>query len=114
MRAKRVEMLFFDCDDLLARTAVLVYEIEDHCEIQSPRGDRFSVTRRVEEPACPITIQSFDADGEFVGRSEMRMGVHNSDELETVDLAGRCVLCFHCAIVDCDDPEWETCVAMPE
>ncbi|QDV12822.1 hypothetical protein CA51_27080 [Rosistilla oblonga] len=114
MKAMRVEMSFFDGDEPLARTKVLVHEIEEECEIECSRGDRFAVTRKFEEPACPILIKSFNPNGEFVGRSAMRMGVHNSDDLEAVDLAEPYVLCFRCAIVDCGDPDWATCDPMPD
>ena len=114
MKAMRVEMLFFDANEPLARTTVLVYESAEECEIVCPRGDRFVIERRFEEPACPIMIKSFAPDGHLVGRTAMRMGVHNSDDLEAVDLAEPYVLCFRCAIVDCDDPNWETCDPLPE
>ncbi|WP_417377469.1 hypothetical protein [Gimesia maris] len=114
MKAMRVEMLFFDGDEPLAHTKVLVHGTEEESEIECPRGDRFAVTRKFEEPACPIFINSFDPNGAFVGRSAMRMGVHNSDELEAIDLAAPYVLCFRSAIVDCDDPEWATCDPIPE
>ena len=114
MKAMRVEMLFFDGDEPLARTKVLVHEIEEECEIECPRGDRFVVTRKFEQPACPVFISSFDSSGDFVGRSAMRMGVHNSDDLETIELVEPYLLCFRCAIVDCDDPEWATCDPIAE
>ena len=112
MKAMRIEMAFFDGDEQLTRTKVLVYQDEADCEICCDRGDRFIVTRRFEEPACPIVIKYFDSNGDFAGRSAMRMGVHNSDDWEAVDLAEPYNMCFRCAIVDCDDPDWATCEPM--
>lgn len=114
MKAMRVEMMFFDGDELLARTRILVHDVEEECVIECSSGDRFLVTRKFEEPACPILIRYFDSNGEFAGRSAMRMGVHNSEDLEAVDLADSYVLCFRCAIVDSDDPDWATCDPIPE
>jgi hypothetical protein len=109
MKAMRVEMAFFAADDLLARTKVLVHQIEEDCEICAPRGDRFLVTRRFEEPACPIYIVYYDQNGDFAGRSALRMGVHNSSDWECAQLADPYQLCFQTTIVDCDDPDWATC-----
>ncbi len=99
-------MAFFDGETLLTRANVLVHSEEDECVIVSERGDRFEVTRQFEEPASRVFIKCFDADGKPAGRSAMRMGVHNSDEWEAVDLSPPYELCFKTAIVDCDNPDW--------
>ena len=100
MKAMRAELAFFDGDDLLSRDVVLIHSEEDTCVITSERGERFEVTRQFEEPASPILVKAFSSDGTFIFRSAMRMGVHNSDDWERIDLAEPYQMCFRCAIVD--------------
>ena len=114
MKAMRVEMAFFDGDALLTRANVLVHSIEDECTVLAERGDRFEITTQFEEPASRLFITCFDSDGSLVGRSAMRMGVHNSDDWEAIDLSPPYELCFKTAIVDCDNPNWATEEPVPE
>lgn len=108
MKALRVEMAFFDGDTLLTRANVLVHSIEDECTVLAERGDRFEITRQFEEPASRLFIEYFYRDGNPAGRSAMRMGVHNSDDWEAIELAAPYQLCFKTAIVDCENPDWAT------
>lgn len=108
MKAIRVEMAFFDGDTLLTRANVLVHSIEDQCTVLADRGDRFEITYQFEEPASQLFIEYFDRDGNPAGRSAMRMGVHNSDDWEAIELATPYQLCFKTAIVDCENPDWAT------
>ena len=101
-------MAFFDGDTLLTRANVLVHSIEDECTVLAERGDRFEITRQFEESASRLFIECFDRDGNKAGMSAMRMGVHNSDEWEAIELAAPYQLCFKTAIVDCDNPDWAT------
>ena len=114
MKAMRVELAFFDGDDLLSRDIVLIHGEEDTCVVTSERGDRFEVTRQFEEPASPISVKAFNGDGNFVFRSAMRMGVHNSVDWERIDLVQPYQMCFRCAIVDCDNPDWAKQEPMPD
>ena len=108
MKAMRVEMAFFDCDTLLAQAMVLVHTEEDSCNIQSDRGDNFNITMLFEEPASQLQIECFSSDGELISNSALRMGVHNSDYWEKIELAAPYELCFKCAIVDSENPNWAT------
>lgn len=114
MKAMRTEMAFFDGDDLLARAMVLIHAGEETCTIESERGDQFHVTRQFEEPASRVFIKCYSEAGESVGQSAMRMGVHNSQDWEMVELAPPYQLCFKCAIVDCDNPNWATQAPLPD
>ena len=78
-------------------------------EILCDRGDTFIIKARFEESACPIFLKYYDPDGKFAGKSAMRMGVHNSDDWESILLAEPYELCFKAAIVDGEDPNWATC-----
>ena len=107
-------MAFFEGDTLLARANVLVHSIEDTCTVIADRGDRFEITRQFEEPASRLFIECFDQNGNLVGASAMRMGVHNSDDLEAIDLVEPYELCFKTAIVDCENSDWATQEPIPE
>jgi hypothetical protein len=108
MKAMRVEMAFFDRDTLLTRAVVLIHQEEDSCEIKSDRGDRFEVTRQFKEPASRLLIKCYSPEGDMISRSAMRMGVHNSNDWEKIELAEPYELCFKCAIVDSENPDWVT------
>ncbi len=114
MKALRAELAFFDGDDLLTRDIILIHADEDTCIINSERGDRFEITRRFEEPACPVFVKAYNSDGKFLFRSAMRMGVHNSDDWEKIDLAEPYEMCFKCAIVDCNNPDWAQQEPIPD
>ena len=114
MKALRVEIAFFDGDTPLARTRLLIRQEEDACDIHCKRGDWFHVISRFEEPASRILIRSYSSSGHYVGRSAMRMGGHNSDDWEAVDLVKPYTMCFKCAIVDPAKPDWETQPPLPE
>ena len=114
MKAMRVELAFFDGNEPLARGNVLVQREDSTCEIISERGDKFKITRRFEEPASSFFVRIFDRDGEPAGRSAMRMGVHNSDDWEKIDLSEPYEMCFKCAVVDCENPDWATQDPLPD
>ena len=114
MKALRVEMAFFDGDTLLTRANVLVHSIEEKCTVLAERGDRFEITRQFEEPASRVFIEYFDPEGNPAGMSAMRMGVHNSDDWEAVELAAPYQLCFKTTIVDCENPDWATQDPIPD
>lgn len=101
-------MALFDGDTLLTRTNVQVHSIQDECTVHAEQGDRFEISRQFEVPASRLFIECFDPDGSPVGMSAMRMGVHNSDDWEAIELAAPYQLCFKTAIVDCENPDWAT------
>jgi hypothetical protein len=108
MKAMRVEMGFLDRATYLAGAVVLVQQEEETSEIKSERGESFHVTRQFEEPASRLFIRCFSPEGEFVFRSAMRMGNHNSEDWEKIVLAEPYELCFRCAIVNSENPDWAT------
>ncbi len=107
MRAMRVEMAFFDRDTLLARAVVLVHQTEEICDIKAERGDRFEVTHQFEEPASRLFIKYYSPEDDQTWRAALRMGVHNSDDWEKIELSDPYELCFKCAIVDSENPDWD-------
>lgn len=106
MKALRIEMVFFDGDTLLTNANVLIHSTEEQCTVLAERGDRFEIIRQFEEPASRMSIEFFDPDGKPAGLSAMRIGVHNSDDWEAVELAWPYQLCFKTTIVDDENPAW--------
>ncbi|QDU40457.1 hypothetical protein Mal4_48140 [Maioricimonas rarisocia] len=99
MTAMRVELAFFDHEQLLCRDTILIVVEETVSEIHSERNETFRVTHQFEEPACRVFIKGFRSD-RLLFRSAMRMGVHNSDDWEAVSLAAPFELCFRCTVVE--------------
>lgn len=91
-----VDFAFFDGDTLLLRGFF-------HCET-SPCTEHFAgrdsheftVTHRFEEPACPIEIECRHT-GKVRYTAALRMGVHNSDDWEAIDLGNIHTFAFRCS-----------------
>ena len=89
-----VELAFFDGDVLLARSVIRCESAEARESITS--GDHeFLVTHRFEEPACPIEIVCTKA-GKRLYSAALRMGVHTSENWESVSLGNVHDLGFLC------------------
>lgn len=89
-----VELAFFDGDVLLARSVIQCGPAE---VTESITGDgyEFLVTHRFEEPACPIEIVCNKA-GKRLYNAALRMGVHTSQDWESVNLGNIHDLGFFC------------------
>jgi hypothetical protein len=91
-----VDFAFFDGDNLLLRGFF-------HC-MASPRTEHFSaaeaheftVTHRLEEPACPIEIECRQ-HGKVRYTAALRMGVHDSEDWEAIDLGNIHTFAFRCS-----------------
>lgn len=89
-----VEVAFFRGDDLLCRGSVRCVPEETTQTFQG--GDySFQVTHAFELPASRFLIVASSA-GQHRFRSAMRMGVHTSDDWETIDLGDGYTLAFKC------------------
>jgi len=89
-----VDLAFFDGDVLLARSAIRCGPAEATESIMG-EGHEFLVTHRFEEPACPIEIVCTKA-GKRLYRAALRMGVHTSEDWESVNLGNIHDLGFLC------------------
>jgi hypothetical protein len=89
-----VDLAFFDGDVLLAR-AVIRCGSKETTESITGEGHEFHVTHRYEEPACPIEIVCTKA-GVRLYSAALRMGVHTSQDWESVNLGNIHDLGFFC------------------
>jgi len=89
-----VDLAFFDGDALLARSVIRCGAMEA-TESSAGEGHEFVVTHRFEEPACPIEIVCTKA-GKHLYSAALRMGVHTSEDWESITLGDVHDLCFFC------------------
>ena len=90
-----IELAFFDDDSLLCRGTVRCEDLETTEVFSSSAGHRFEVTHRFELPACPVEIVCFE-DGKKLYESALRVGVHKSDDWESINLGDIHTLGFRC------------------
>jgi len=91
-----VDFAFFDGDSLLLRGFF-------HC-VASPRTEEFTgadshefrVTYRLEERACPVEIECRQ-HGKVRYTAALRMGVHDSEDWEAIDLGNSHTFAFRCS-----------------
>jgi hypothetical protein len=102
MSSMRVEVGFFEGSTLLCRAELHITDLREVTELTSPQGDLFEISYHFEYPACPIFIRLMK-HGDLVGRSAMRMGVADSDDWESINLANDIDLCFR-RRVELDEP----------
>jgi hypothetical protein len=91
----QIDLAFFAGDDLIARGVVCCGSSETVAEIEGSSEHRFEVTSRFEQPACPVEISCF-CQGNRLYKASLRVGVHTSDDWESIDLARIHTLGFWC------------------
>jgi hypothetical protein len=92
-----IEMAFFDGDQLLVRGEITCRRDIDSARLESCAGQRFEITYQFEEPACPVSVTYFLA-GEQLYQSALMVGVHDSDDWESIELGESHVLAFRCYV----------------
>ncbi len=95
-----VELAFFDGDTLLCHGAITCGAFE-RSDLFSGSDHDFRVTHQLEEPTCPITMSCTRA-GLPLYRGALGMGVHTSQDWESINLGNIHTLAF-CCRVDSED-----------
>jgi hypothetical protein len=90
-----IEMVFFEGDQLLVRGEINCGQDIGSAKLESHTGIRFDITFQFEEPACPVSITCFLA-GKRLYRAALRVGVHDSEDWESLELGENHVLAFRC------------------
>ena len=90
-----IDLALFDGDALLVRGAIDCSVQEQSFLLESKSGLVFAFTARFEDPACPVSVHC-TLQGKTLYRTALRVGVHTSDDWESIDLGGIHTLAFWC------------------
>jgi hypothetical protein len=90
-----IEMVLFDGDQLIVRGEIKCGRDVSSTTLESQQGLRFDITFQFEEPACPVSITCLLA-GKQLYRAALRVGVHDSEDWESLELGENHVLAFRC------------------
>jgi len=90
-----IELAFFKGDDLLCRGTVRCGALDTADHFDGVGGHHFDVSSRFEQPASPVQIVC-RRDGKQLYEAALRVGVHTSDDWESLDLANIHTLGFRC------------------
>lgn len=92
-----IDLAFFDGDNLLCQGSIQCDGNESTDILKSELGHRFEIQHRFDEPACPISIQC-NFNGEELYNGALQVGVHNSEDWESIDLGNIHTLGFRCRV----------------
>jgi len=95
MSALFIEFAFFDKDTLLCRSGVRCGAAKAVEHLDGVGGHKFELSSQFEEPACPVEIEC-RRNGALLYKAALRVGVHTSDDWESLDLASIHTLAFRC------------------
>ena len=85
----------FDGENVLCRGEVQCGSIESSDSFESNSGHEFLVTHRFELPACPVEILCIFQNEELY-KAALMVGVHTSEEWESINLGNIHDLGFRC------------------
>jgi hypothetical protein len=94
MKSMQIDLAFFDDDTLLCRGSVVCSDTESE-NILTGSDHQFKITHQFEEPASPVFITCLSEDNKLY-ETALRVGVHNSEDWESIDLAKVHTLAFRC------------------
>ncbi|MFN3241506.1 MAG: hypothetical protein ACE37K_08335 [Planctomycetota bacterium] len=92
-----IELGFFAGDQLLARGCVTCAGRDATSEITGHGGHAWTIKTRFAEPASPVELEC-TRDGTHVYAGALRVGVHTSDDWESINLADIHTLAFRCRV----------------
>ena len=90
-----IKMAFFEGDQLLVRGEITCSDDVRRRRLEACAGQQFEIAYRFEEPACLVSVTCSLA-GEQLYRSAIMVGVHDSEDWESNELAENHVLAFRC------------------
>jgi len=97
MKTLHIELGFFAGDVLLARGCITCRQHEETAELEGAGGLQWTMKTRFEEPASPVEIDC-ERDGKRLYRAALRVGVHDSEDWESINLADIHTLAFRCRV----------------
>jgi hypothetical protein len=90
-----IDIAFFDDDAFLVKGYIHCSAHEQHFSFDAESGFRFDVTSQFEEQACPVSIRCTTSSG-LIYNAALRIGVHSSDDWESISLGDIHTLVFWC------------------
>lgn len=94
----QVDLAFFDQDRLLCQTLVVCSTQRTQSSVASDSGHVFEIHHQYEDKSCPLEI-SCHYDDQQLYKAALRIGVHTSDDWESISLGDIHELCFYCRIL---------------
>ena len=95
MAGMRVELAFFEGEELICTGAIDCRETEDTLSLQGGSDVEFRITHKYELPACPVEIEC-QKQGEQSYKGALRIGVHTSEDWQSINLGNIHELGFRC------------------
>jgi len=92
-----IDLAFFDGDDLLCQGPIRCRIPKEKTSFTGVDGSKFELQYHFEDPACPVSIQC-SRNGEDLYMGALSIGVHNSDDWESVNLGNIHTLVFRCHV----------------
>ena len=95
MSALLIELAFFEKDTLLCRGGVRCGSEKAVEHLDGIGGHRFELSSQFDEPACSVQIVC-RRDGALLYEAALRVGVHTSNDWESIKLGDIHTLAFRC------------------
>ena len=92
-----IELGFFEGDALLVRGRIICKEREASTDLHGAGGHVWTLKARYVEPASPVELEC-RRDGVRLYCAALQVGVHESDDWESIDLADIHTLAFRCRV----------------
>lgn len=92
-----VDIAFFDADILLLEGQIICTKKEEIDIIESSSGHIFEIKHQFKEPACPVFIIC-KLNNKELYKSALNIGVHQSEDWESINLGDIHTLGFRCNI----------------
>lgn len=91
----RIDLAFFEQETLLARGSIHCSAHEQQFSFEAASGYRFDITSQFDDPACPVSISCISND-KLLYKGALRVGVHSSEDWESINLGNIHTLVFFC------------------
>ena len=99
MPAMEIDLAFFDGDNLLIRGTIECRTAQQLKVLANNSDYSFHVTHTFETPASPVEIVC-RKNGKKEYEAALMVGVHDSDDWESINLANIHTLGFRCRVLD--------------
>ena len=95
MHDMRIDFAFFAGDDLLTRGSINFDSPEPSVELNDDKGHSFHIVGNYGDPSCAVEIICLQHQSRLY-RANLDVPLHDSEDWESIDLAGIHTLGFRC------------------